>query len=189
MATSPSIGALRRAYEDEAFARGAFGTVYDVLAPPSFDVQVDGRLVQIGREQGEYFVFQVLMTQWCQRYSPRGRRAGLTALDIIRPPFHAFPDVVVRESRPKRTYVNSVLARSEVTSRYATSRHLWQRERQGHYRPNPTVSLRVALPDGSAIWRPVLEVLNVPWLVKHLSPRARGRLPEADGSTVIDSSF
>ena len=137
--------ALRRAYEDEAFARGAFGTVYDVLAPPSFDAQIDGRLVQIGREQGEYFVFQVLMTQWCQQYSPRGRRAGLTALDIIRPPFHAFPDVVVRESRRQRTYVNSVLARSEVNSRYATSRQLWQRERQGHYMPNPKVLLRVVL--------------------------------------------
>ena len=43
--------ALRRAYQDEAFARGAFGTVYDVLAPPSFDAQVDGRLVQIGRSR------------------------------------------------------------------------------------------------------------------------------------------
>ena len=29
--------ALRRAYEDEAFVRGAPGTVYDVLASPSFD--------------------------------------------------------------------------------------------------------------------------------------------------------
>ena len=96
---------------------------------------------------------------------------------------------MVRESRRQRTYVNSVLARSEVHSRYATSRQLWQRERQGHYMPNPQVSLRVALPDGSEIWRPVLEVLNVPWLVKNLPPPARDWLPEVGGSNVIDSWF
>jgi hypothetical protein len=178
----PLHWAIRRAYEDEAFARGAFGTVYDELAPPSFDAQVDGRLVQIGREQGEYFVFQVLIAQWCQAYFKWGRVRGFTALDIIRPPFTTFPDVVVREARQKRTYVNGVLARSEVASRYPASRQLWQRERQGHYRPNPKLSLRVALPDGSDTWRPVLEVLNVAWLVKHLSPPLGGRLPEADGS-------
>ena len=33
--------------------------------------------------------------------------------------------------------------------------------------------------------RPVLEVLNVAWLVKHLSPGARDGLPEAGGSDAI----
>jgi hypothetical protein len=90
--------------------------------------------------------------------------------------------VVVRESRHKRPYINSVLARSEVNSSYSASRQLWRRERQGHYVPNPKLSLRVALPDGSETWRPVLEVLNVAWLVKHLSPQTTARLPEAGES-------
>jgi hypothetical protein len=173
----PLHWALRRAYADASFARSSFGAIYDVLAPPSFDVQVEGRLVQVGREQGEYFLFHHLMAEWCLTYPARtGRYTGWTAARVSRPPFEHFPEVVVRESRRKRTYLNHVLSRSEVSSNYPSSRRLWRRERMGHYVPNPGLSLRVALPDGTEAWRPVLEVLNVRWLESHLLPLARGRL-------------
>ena len=125
------------------------------------------------------------MAQWCQRSSTWGRFSGFTARKIIRAPFNAFPEVVVRESRRKRTYVNGVLARSEVNSSYPSSRQLWMRERQGQYMPNPKLSLRVTLPDGPEAWRPVMQVLNVAWLVKHLSPGAKRGLPEAGESDSI----
>ena len=167
----PLHWALRRAYADAAFARSSFGAIYDVLAPPSFDVQVEGRLVQVGREQGEYFLFHHLMAEWCLCYPARtARYTGWTVARVSRPPFEHFPEVVVRASRRKRAYLNSVLSRNEVSSNYPSSR------------PNPGLSLRVALPDGTEAWRPVLEVLNVRWLESHLLPSAGGRLYGAPAS-------
>lgn len=169
--------ALRRAWEVPDFTRGAVGAVYDLLAPPSFDVQVEGRLVQVGREMGEYFLFQALLADFGRLYRTRsGRPQGWTAAHLTRAPFSHFPDVVVREPRRKRTYINHVLSRSEVGSSYSASRRLWRRERQGHYVPNPALLLRVRAPDGTPTWQPVLEVLGLPWLESHLRRGAVGRL-------------
>ncbi len=152
---------VRRALRDPEYAQQSLGPLYDLLAPPSFDVQVDGRLVQVGRELGEYFLFLALCAHFDRKYASYGRAEGFNAAELCDDGFTRFPDIVVRESRRKRTYVNHVLARSEASSSYATSRRLWVRERQGHYVPNPAVSLRVLLGAGEDRWVPLLEVLNL----------------------------
>lgn len=169
--------ALRRAYSDGAFARGAFGVIFDLVAPPAFDVQVEGRLVQVGREQGEYFVFQALVATFSRLFDNiYGRSDGISAQELAAPPFEEFPEVVIFEWRKKRTYLNQVLARSEVHSTYPSSRRLLLRERQGHYLPNPGVQLRVVDPDGTERWRPIFEVLNVAWLESQILLRTLEQL-------------
>lgn len=167
--------ALRRAYADKAFVSGGFGAIYDALAPAAFDVQVDGRLVQIGREQGEYFPFQVLVAQFSRLYlsARSGFCGGFTSQQLTREPFGEFPEVVIFESRKKRSYLNSVFARSEALSAYPSTRKLWRRVRQGYYAPNPQLQLRVAGPDGSEHWRPIFEVLDVEGLQGYLAPKAQ----------------
>ncbi len=173
--------ALRRAYSEPSFATSSFGAIYDVVAPPSFDIQVEGRAIQIGREQGEYFLFQVLVAEFSHRYQTlHARSLGMSAAEVVRKPFEAFPEVVVFEARRKRPYINHVLARAERDSTYPATRRLWIRERQGHYLPNPALQMKVAGPDGGEQWRPILELLNVAWLEAWMAPSARGRLQPID---------
>jgi hypothetical protein len=42
-----------------------------------------------------------------------------------------------KEIRRKRSYLNQVLARAEVDSRYRPARRLWARTRNGHYPAQP----------------------------------------------------
>lgn len=168
--------ALRRAYRDPAYVRSVFGTVWDLVAPASFDVEVDGRLHQIGREQGEFFFFAALVARFSELYKMRlGRLEGATADFFTRDAFELFPEVVVKADRRRRVYVNGLLARNEPGSKYQPNRKLWVRERVGHYAPNPELRLRVGLPDGSQAWKPAVEVMNLAWHESHLEQHAVGR--------------
>jgi hypothetical protein len=110
------------------FATGPLGQVFDAVAPASFDVQVDGRLVQVGRESGEYFLFLAMCCDFDTRYMNYGRLIGFTAAGLMESTSSGLPEVVVRQNRQKRTYVNHVLARSEVKSTYATVSHQRHRD-------------------------------------------------------------
>jgi hypothetical protein len=168
---------LRRAYAREQEKPPLLGTAWDLLAPASFDVDVDGRLVQIGREQAEFFVFSVMMARLSDLFRwHTGRSEGVTSAFLVANGFEAFPDVMVKPERRRREYVNAVLARAEASSSYRPARRLWVRERHGHYIPNPALLLRERQADGTEAWRPILEVLNAAWLEAQLAPEAFGRL-------------
>jgi hypothetical protein len=168
---------LRRAYADPLYATTVFGTIYDLVAPASFDVESDGRLHQIGREKAEFFFLSTLIARFSELYQYRfGRTSGLTADFFVGGHFETFPQVVIREERRKRTYVNHVLSRNEVNSKYTPARKLWLRERQGHYVPNPELRVRVDLADGNDVWKPLVEVLNIGWTESHLRADAARRL-------------
>jgi hypothetical protein len=169
--------AIRRAYADDAFAAGSFGTVFDLVAPASFDVEASGRLLQIGREMGEYFFFSTVLAQFDELYRwRRGRVRGVTSAFFLAGPFEHFPEVVIKAVRKRRVYVNGLLARNEPGSAYAPNRQLWVRESFGHYVPNPALRLRVAGADGNEEWVPLHEVMNLAWHESHLADGARARL-------------
>ena len=168
---------LRRAYARELEKTPLLGTTWDLVAPASFDVDVDGRLVQIGREQAEFFVFSVMLARLSDLFGRHlARFEGVTSAFIVENGFEAFPGVMVKPERRRREYVSSVLARAEAGSSYRPARRLWVRERLGHYLPNPALQLRVRQPDGSEAWRPIYEVLNAAWLDAQLVSGARGHL-------------
>jgi hypothetical protein len=171
---------LRRAYRDAAYAQTVFGTVFDLIAPASFDVEASGRLLQIGREMGEFFFFSALVARFDELYRFRaGRREGVTSDFFLRKPFAVFPEVVIKPARKQRLYVNGLLARNEPGSAYAPNRQLWIREARGHYVPNPALRLRVALADGADAWVPLHELMNLSWHESHLERNARSRLIRA----------
>jgi hypothetical protein len=172
--------ALRRAYRDPAYATTVFGTVFDLVAPASFDVEASGRLLQIGREMGEFFFFSTLVACFDDLYTSRKERtSGLTSDFFMRKPFRDFPEVVVKPARKRRVYVNGLLARNEPGSAYAPNRQLWIREARGHYVPNPALRLRIAGADGADAWVPLHAVMNLSWHESHLERSARWRLVRA----------
>jgi len=161
--------ALMQARRDEAYAQGAFGAVFDLVAPPVVDVEADGRLVRLYRGQGEYLLLQ-LMLAGLKRFNSAiythhdktpWQASGFTADYLMRNIDH-FPAIVLAPERRKRTWFNSVLARAEVNSHYLPARKLWQRiPRSGHYMPNPGLRLRVIGEDGQEQWQPIYNALRL----------------------------
>lgn len=167
--------ALRGAYDGSLQPPDRLGAVYDLVAPPSFDVDVDGRMVQIGREQGEYFVFQLIFARMSEVFDAQaGPALEMRASFLEDDAFKALPEVVLKTHRKKRTYLNHVLARACVGSTYSPCRQLWVRPRHGTYELNPDALLRTVDEQGEPVWRPIPEVLGLDWL-KERNEQSRAR--------------
>jgi len=157
--------ALRSAFRDPTFARERLGSLYDALCPTGLDLEVDGRLVRLARNQGEFFVLATMLARFQELYGRIGaRHRGFSTSMLEEESLSAFPRSVVPDERRRRMYWNSVLARAEVSSTYRPARKLWRRERQGNYVPSDTARLRVMGDDGRETMRALLELLRVPLL-------------------------
>ncbi|MCK9513889.1 MAG: ankyrin repeat domain-containing protein [Pigmentiphaga sp.] len=183
--------ALARAAGDSAYASGPFGAIWECVAAPFIDVQVEGRLVRLHQHQGEYLPLQLMLAglktlasdlyhrvrEGSGASRPAHQIMRLTGFDAayLMRNIEAFPDAVWREDRRKRTYFNAVLARAEVSSDYRPARRLWQRLQNGHYLPNPALQLRVLDDDGQEQWQPVYEALALP-AIERGNGRGFGRL-------------
>jgi len=160
--------ALARAAGDADYAQGAFGAVFERVAPLAFDVQTDGRLVRLQRHQGEYLLLQLMLAGLKTLASlachlPQYDVRPLTGFDaayLMRHIDH-LPENIWPQARRKRIYFNSVLARAEVESSYLPARRLWQRMKNGHYLPNPALQLRVTDAHGQPSWQPVYQTLRL----------------------------
>ncbi len=157
--------ALERACADERFARGRLPAIYERLAPPAIDVQVDGRLVKLERQLMEYLMLCVAMVLFYQRlgenWAVRGRL--LTAVDFAEILAH-FPESIVPARRKARQYLSSILSKNEMDRVGPYNRKLFRRVRHGQYLLNPQLALRVG-----GEWRPIYELL-VP---ARLAPKRR----------------
>ena len=158
--------ALSRAMDEPKFAQAALGPLFERLAPAMLDVQVEQRLLRLERHQGEYWVLTLMLaglkTQWSQtverphpdwKYTP-GFFAEQLQRTLDQLPVHLW-----REQRRKRSYINAVLARAEVSSDYSPARKLWVRRKNGYYLPNPELLLRKA--NG---WQDLEAALNIRWV-------------------------
>jgi hypothetical protein len=148
--------ALERACADARFARTKLPPVFERLAPPSLDIQVDGRLIKLDQRLMEYLMLCIAMVLFYQRLGEhwtRGRRA-LSALDFTDLLAH-FPESIVPERRKKRPYISSILSKNEVRRDDRYNRKLFLRIRQGQYLINPRLLLRI---EGE--WRSIYSVLE-----------------------------
>jgi hypothetical protein len=179
---TPWSQALSRAIEDADFAKQSLGPLFERLAPPVIDVQVDERLIRIERHQGEYWPLSLMLaglkTQW-SRCAARPHHSGKYADGFFAEQLHqileCLPPHLWDDKRRKRTYVNQVLARAERDSAYKPARKLWGRTRNGYYLPNPAMLLRRQ--DG---WAPVYEVLKLEWIDQGCSAKYSYRMPPAE---------
>lgn len=161
----PMHFALRSAFEDASFAREKLGPLHELLCPTGLDLESDGRMLRLARSQGEFFLLAAMLARFHPLYDRFGlRRSGFTATMLDDAALEAFPRSIVPEERRKRTYWNAVLARAEESSGYRPARKLWRRERQGHYVPSRTTRLRVADDQGVESFRPLAELLRLPFL-------------------------
>ena len=145
-----------------SFAAEKLGSVYDLLCPTGLELESEGRLVRLSRDQGEFFVLSAMLALFHTLYGRFGlRRNGFSATLLEEATLAAFPRSVLPEERRKRTYWNAVLARAEEGSAYRPARRLWRRERQGNYVPSANTRLRTVGDEGAETFRPLAELLRV----------------------------
>jgi hypothetical protein len=153
---------------DVEWAKGGFAELFELVAPPEVSLEVGPparrRLVKLARRQGEYLIWLFVEALFRPHayVNEQGRYFGLEASELVAL-FEAMPDSILQPNRKKRTYVNGVLARSEVDSTYATSRQLWQREARGVYVPAPGLALTTGErdPDGLDTFDQAVKVLGI----------------------------
>jgi len=155
--------AMRKAFRDPDYARRTFGTLYELLAPPSVDVNTGDRLERLDRHLSEYFLFQTLWVLFKSRFTYRIRNAyGAFDTRSILEAWAHLPVNVVYPERNKRQYLSGVLARNEVERDYAYNRALFIRITKGWYQFNPKLSLRSNDPACNQGWISVYNALNLP---------------------------
>ena len=165
------LTAVARAAEEPEFAAKSLASLFDRIAPGSLDVQTDERLVRLERHQGEYWLltlmFAGLKTQWSsatlRTEMPHRLERGFTAAQLTEM-LDGLPAHLWKETRRKRSYVSSVLARGEVESIYRPARRLWARAAHGCYVPNPAMLLR-----RGEDWVPVYDAMNLAWIERGTS--------------------
>ncbi len=159
--------ALRGFRDGMLTPKDRLGAIYDLTAPPSFDVQVDGRLQQVNREMGEYFLFQQIVARQSELYSKTLLgEPTVSAAFLDDAVFQALPEVVVSAKRKKRPYLNHLFARAVVGGTYSPARSLWIRQSVGQYQLNPALQLRTADERGEQRWQPLGEVYGLDWLTQ-----------------------
>jgi len=157
--------AIDRACADERFARTRLPAIFERLAPPAIDVEVDGRLVKLERRLMEYLMLCVAMVLFYQRLGENWalRHRLLTAADFAEVLAH-FPESLVPNRRKARQYLSSILSKNEMSRVGPYNRKLFRRVRHGQYLLNPRLALRVG-----GDWRPLYDLL-VP---ARLAPKRR----------------
>ena len=163
--------ALNRALDDPDFAKQHLGPLFDRLAPSAFDVQVDAKMIRLQREQAEYWVLSLMLAGFKGLHSKTENRGPVSAklfrgfyAEFVETVLASLPAYLWAAARRKRSYINHVLARAEVTSSYTPARKLWVRTVMGHYIPNPALQLRQPEPTAASEWKPIYAVLNLDWV-------------------------
>lgn len=160
--------ALRGALDGNLRPADAVGRIYDAVAVPSFDVEVGGKLVQIGRESGEYLVMALIVARQNEMRGRYGSLAHYVSAAFLRSgAFEQLPEVVAPAKRKTPSYLNHVLARACVGSNYANCRQLWQRQSTGNYVLNPAGRLAVTDADGQPGWLPFGQAFGEAWVQGH----------------------
>ncbi len=152
--------AMLVAFDDPKFAKGPFAALYELLAPPSIDVNTSQRLVRIDRHLSEYFLFQTLWVLFksCFSYTTRNLNAAFETKAILDAWQH-LPANVLAPERNKRAPLSGLLSRNEIDRDYAYNRALFKRVAQGWYQFNPQLSVRSG---NEEAWQPVYQALNLP---------------------------
>ena len=167
--------ALREAFRDAKFARGPFAALYELLAPPSLDVNTGDRLVRLDRHLSEYLLVQTLWTLFKSRFTHRQRRpyGAFETRDVLAAWEH-LPANVLRPERRRREHLNQVLARNEVERDYAYNRALFVRLTQGWYQFNPKLGVRAGAEESA--WAPLYGALNLPLIKAFAQETVWGRI-------------
>jgi len=136
--------ALRHAYRSESYARDKIGKMYEILAPSSLKVKVEGRMIKIDQKLMEFFVLQSMIAifQDIARIKSSWDLPAFETGDFIYS-LKYFSEHVIPERRKRRPYLSSILSKNEVERQDPCNRKLFVRVRLGRYILNPSLEIEI----------------------------------------------
>ena len=131
---------LQQALNNPRFLQTKLSSLYPLLAPDHFSLQVNQRLIKIDRKLAEFLLYYMIHTR-LRLLSTSTHHSDFTAQDLVQM-LQDFPASIVPDYRKKRTYLSSLLSKNEVDGKNPYNRQLFKRIRTGHYQMNPTLQIR-----------------------------------------------
>lgn len=160
---------LRRAISDVKYAMEAFDQVYQRLRPDVVVVQVDGEVVRLTPDRGEYLVFLIMVAEGLFLQSVingedqlASRRKGFTAAYLTRN-LEFFPECVWPAAWRNEAHVSRVLSRSERYSSDPAACRLWERRGESHYVLRRDMDLRHLDEHGDGFWLELKKMTDEEW--------------------------
>lgn len=149
--------ALEQATEDRKYCTSKLAAIYELLAPESIVIEVNGKLIKVDNHLMEFLMFNLMVAMF---YTRLGEKAsimgeGYTTADFLNA-LENFPNSIVPERRKKRAYLSSILSKNEVSRQGKYNRKLFRRMKHGHYIINPRLAVRVG-----GEWRNIYDLLSL----------------------------
>lgn len=149
--------ALLKAYQDPQFAGEKLPVIYHLLEPDSIKVRADGKMIKIGTQQAEFWMFNLALaiTRELVVHKSEHGLPSLESADFLSAAEH-YPLRILPEYRRKRAYISSILSKNEVNRDDKYNKKLFVRVRHGYYLPNPLLEIQVG-----ESWVNAYELLNI----------------------------
>jgi hypothetical protein len=148
------------------------GEILPLVRPESRRIKLLNRLIKLDASSMEYFVLNLLTAAYpdllVSQYQDFGSNCITAAL--CENLFKIFHGRILPDHRKKRTYINGVLAKSEVFSSNQYSRQILLRIRKGQYIINPLLEIEM-----NDQWVPYSECFGL----KSLPPFVRPEVAQA----------
>jgi len=118
--------------------------MYEILAPSSLKIKVEGRMIKIDQKLMEFFVLQSMIAifQDIARIKSSWDLPAFKTGDFIHS-LKYFSEHVIPERRKKRPYLSSILSKNEVVRQAPYNRKLFVRVRLGRYILNPSLEIEM----------------------------------------------
>jgi hypothetical protein len=126
--------ALQQAFRDKKYAENKIASFYRLLAPDHVSIQVDGKLIKLGQQHMEYFIFYAtLILTYQKKYSGfMDWNSGFSTSSYLNIVEH-LPSQILPDYRKMRPYISSILAKNERSRDVSCNRKLFKRVRRGYY--------------------------------------------------------
>ena len=136
--------AISRATDDKKYCTGVFHEIYHHLKPDAILLKLNNKLVKIEEHKSEYFCLYLLVTKIKNSIDIKNGSRIITfrSGDIINM-LQDFPDDIIPSYRKSRQYIQGLLARNEVDSKYTYSKRLFERMRIGIYTLNSLLQIKL----------------------------------------------
>jgi len=132
-----------------------FSEALHLLAPAELTIQVDGKLIKIGKHLMEFTMFHIAMAIFPTLARKVEMEKGFQAADFV-DAAERLPETIVPARRKKRSYISSMLSKNERLREDRYNRKLFHRLQHGCYMLNPCLQIRI----GDA-WHKIYDILDL----------------------------
>lgn len=174
---------IAKIYAQPELKSKSINKLYGILKGHPLRVKVKNRLVKIDSHQAEYlmfnFMFATLRAQMIKASSGQRYYYGdeLNMPTFQTKDFLAFyeglSEAVLPEYRRRRQYLSSILGKNEIFGGDKYNKQLFLRIKQGHYLPNPDLSILI-----EDQWVNIYDLIDLSEIIEYHKPLMSGYLDQ-----------